>query len=61
MHETRSPGFLHKRPFIKNTWILDLDTFGMYDLKCVPLLADNFLYSYEEELIQALFSMGKKQ
>ena len=27
---------------------------------CAPLLADNFLYSYEANFIQSLLSMGKK-
>ena len=28
---------------------------------CAPLLADIFLYSYEEEFIQSLLSTGRKQ
>ena len=28
---------------------------------CAPLLADIFLYSYEAEFIQSLFSTGKKK
>ena len=28
---------------------------------CAPLLADIFLYSYETEFIQSLFSTGRKQ
>ena len=31
------------------------------DKNCAPLLADIFLYSYEADFIQSLFSVGKKK